>query len=138
MIQFDKLNQLAKHLIAGELGYEEFDFNHYNESTLSKGFDKQGCGTSGCAIGEMPFVFSEDWHFAGTSPALKKGSANIIAIDAKRYLGLNSDQYESLFIPNGEPLKGDTRRMIGPAATAKRVGNHILKFIKTMKSETVN
>lgn len=55
MIRTDRLRQLADHLLNGKLGHQIFNFAFYNDRFINK------CGTSGCAIGECPIVFPDDW-----------------------------------------------------------------------------
>lgn len=56
---FGRLEAVIKHLRAGQLAHAKFDFNCIN-------YDPQaptGCGTAGCAYGEFPVIFPEDFDF---------------------------------------------------------------------------
>jgi len=65
MIKFKKLQKLADHLRRGKLGHTTFDFSCINDGepaqvtidpkTLT--IKASGCGTSGCAMGELPIIF---------------------------------------------------------------------------------
>lgn len=59
----ERLLKLAEHLEVGELGHEVFDFTVYG-----------GCGFAGCALGECPTVFPDDWAFRGLTPMLRDGA----------------------------------------------------------------
>lgn len=54
-----RLRKLAIHLESGELAHRKFNFSRINQGKKDEG----GCGTSGCAIGELPAVFPRRWKF---------------------------------------------------------------------------
>lgn len=59
----ERLLALAQHLETGQMGHETFDFMVFNV-TSNKKFPGAGvCGTDGCALGECPIVFPDDWEF---------------------------------------------------------------------------
>jgi len=133
-IRVNRLKKLADHLINGKLGHERFIFHVYNHSIGE--YDKNGCGTAGCAIGECPIIFTE-WcfgkHYSPKLKSLKGESNDIEEISGRKFFGLNNDQYDHLFVPNNQLAKyGDSK--LGDTATSKMVGNNILKFIEVNKS----
>lgn len=138
-IRFDRLEELAEHLIHGKLGHEVFSFVCYN----SGGESVEGkCGTSGCAIGELPII-SKDWMFGmfGT-PTLKKyenlvgtiPTDEVVDKSAKEYFGLTEAQVYQLFYPWNSVSDFDGEHLDGQA-TKEQVGYNILKFINYHKQE---
>jgi hypothetical protein len=55
-IRTDLLRQLAEHLLHGKLGHEKFDFSRFNDA-------ENTCGTNGCAAGELPILWPDQWGF---------------------------------------------------------------------------
>lgn len=53
----ERLETLVEHLERGELGHKRFDFSQYNDA------ESPTCGTSGCALGECPIIWPDDWRF---------------------------------------------------------------------------
>jgi hypothetical protein len=53
----DMLFAWANHLINEKLGNDNFDFTNYHH--------EKSCGTFGCAIGELPYVFPETFYLTG-------------------------------------------------------------------------
>ncbi len=54
----ERLIQMAEHLESGKLGHEVFDFSTVNDIFLPK------CGTAGCAIGELPIIWPNNWKWS--------------------------------------------------------------------------
>jgi len=97
-----RLLKLAIHLETGVLGHKEFAFNILNAGP----FDRVGCGTKGCAIGECPVLFPEDWKFSPVgdrSPILRSEESNdVFSIGcAAIFFGLSYQDTECLFVPGG-------------------------------------
>ncbi len=134
-IRFDRLEILANHLLTGKLGHDNFYLGTYNDGTIKE----DGCGTSGCAIGECPIVFPEYWHFkrvrffAG-EPSLIRNSNDVVS-DSREFFNINTDEFCHLFIAQYQkPLLYGGRALI---ITSRRstVGKNILEFIDEMKKE---
>jgi len=69
-----RLLKLADHLESGKLGHKVFDFGVVN-ATLYQNHPQQvphGCGTHGCAMGELPILFPRSWGWINGDPVLKK------------------------------------------------------------------
>lgn len=142
-----RLLKLGNHLLTGTLGHERFDFCVWNAGKKKE----NGCGTSGCAIGECPIVFPESWIFARTSafghqvPALLEvvedeqnhgqilTSVSSILRSACEFFDLSGAEASYLFVPdtfsNSRPLVlGKRRSLHGTEATREQVGARIIKF----------
>lgn len=67
--QADYLLQLATHLETGKLGHEIFNFDVINTNGGEKFFPikSNACGAQGCAMGELPILFPDQWEFDGSS-----------------------------------------------------------------------
>ena len=64
----DRLQQLAAHLRAGRHGgHQRFDLmivrQPFTYVEKQQPMARQHCGTAGCAMGELPVVFPQDWEF---------------------------------------------------------------------------
>jgi len=95
----DRLLKLAQHLESGKLGHRIFDMRHWNEGP----YDKKGCGTAGCAIGECPLVFPKEWIFKKGQtgyyyyyPRLREGFSTTESI--RKFFGFKNDEECALFV----------------------------------------
>jgi hypothetical protein len=75
-IRTDLLRQLAEHLLNGKLGHRIFDFNRFNDA-------ENECGTCGCAAGELPVIWPDEWFFVETNSIEFKSL--VIEKDVKKY-----------------------------------------------------
>lgn len=105
---FGRLEAVIKHLRTGQLAHVKFDFSFIN-------FDPQattGCGTAGCAYGEFPVIFPEDFDFVNPTKhrnlidggtvdvgdILNKSTyATSLAENVPKYLGLSRHAASVLF-----------------------------------------
>lgn len=127
-LHIDRLQKLADHLERGKLGHKVFYFGTYNDEG-NQGFDKNGCGTTGCAIGECPIIF-KDWKFKGFNldPVYK----NYLSIDysVENFFGINNQEFLHLFIPVSQNIPDFGGVMLNINATKKQVAKNIELFIK--------
>jgi hypothetical protein len=63
-----RLETLRGHLRCGELAHEKFDFSVFNKGHARCEPPVPGCGYAGCAIGECPALFPDDWEFVLAYP----------------------------------------------------------------------
>jgi hypothetical protein len=115
----NRLLKLAKHLEQGKLGHKIFNMRVWNAGT----FDKNGCGTAGCAIGECPIVFPRLWIFRRNKilqpqPIFRDYTTVFSSIRA--FFGLTCREAYFLFVP-------DT------LYTARNQAKRIRKFVKKKK-----
>ncbi len=126
----DRLTKLAEHLESGELYHDKFDFNQWHCDASSS----NGCGSCGCAIGECPGLFPEDWcfsrrvngiefrngEFGRLKPRLRKFeylNSDTLA-DAEKFFSLSLSESRHLFAPfaqncvlfGGSPLNNMSTR----------------------------
>lgn len=113
----ERLLKLANHLEFGVLGHISFNFSRLNEGSIIN--EKTLCKTNGCAIGECPIAFPEDWEFRqfGASigeyieviPSLKVYSRDNTIVSssvspsfrsAELFFDIDEKESEILFIPS--------------------------------------
>lgn len=124
----ERLLKLADHLESGKLGHDNFSLNVVHEEKFSS-----YCGTVGCAMGEMPFVFPDDFEFA----YLNKFCAGIVRAkcqdnarwwrDVNSFFDITSASQDYLFYPSAYAA--------GFATTATEVAARIREFVESNKDE---
>ena len=135
MIRIDRLEQLAAHLEAGcPGGHEVFDFGQFNEGFI----DRFDCGTSGCAAGELPVIFPEDWRFDGNG-VYQTEDPCCTDCDLKLWFGVSGDQTSYLFYPTSEEALHNYPPQFGCEkllydATRSQVAANIRAFIEWAKA----
>lgn len=119
----ERLLKLAEHLETGKLGHEVFDFSQFNNANTNI------CGTAGCAIGECPVIWPDEWEFCTVGlPTLKdkytpRGSAT-------SFFGIISKEYDHLFIPTHQNINEYGGKVLGIDATKEQVATNIREFVK--------
>jgi len=129
----ERLLQLAEHLEHGDLGHVVFDFGHYNVDHTAFMRPANKCGYAGCAIGECPILWPDNWHFncAGRPLLIAKGAGLCDERNSsERWFDISVGESEHLFIPyeqntddyGGTPLRGN--------ATRQEVAANIRTFVE--------
>jgi len=124
------LLKLADHLERGQLGHKNFDYNAINLVEQGIPAEPNGCGSSGCALGEMPIVFPDDWEFVSIGSHIhsvtrkKDVNSEWLALSVAQYFEITCNQVEYLFCPAStiNPLFGN--------ATRHQVAQHIRDFVE--------
>jgi len=116
-----RLEKLATHLESGKLGHDFFNFGVYHVVR------QRDCGSSGCALGECPFIFADSWHFhpKDGNPSLR-GLASCYSTphnSAQNFSGLSENQCVDLFYPSNK---------LGLFATRQQVAANIREFIASL------
>lgn len=110
----DRLLKLATHLESGELTHLKFDFNEIHKGFIigacceeinlkelvGKYLPKNICGTSGCAMGEIPAVWPKFWKWNGDGIQAIDGVTTVT-----EFFGLSDslseyDEEDFLFYPD--------------------------------------
>jgi hypothetical protein len=129
--RIDRLEKLAAHLEAGcPGGHETFTFWLYSSA------GRPGCGTSGCAAGELPFLFPDDWKFHDWDiPALVDRDAD--TFDSLRsFFGFEEDnQVRCLFYGGCERIQYGAAQRQPENATRDQVAANIRAFIEWAKQD---
>lgn len=119
MIQYKKLQKLADHLRRGKLGHLKFDFSCINsddpQMELKEGkVTVRPCGTSGCAMGELPILFPKDWEYP---------EPEVLGIDSDGYVEVDLPaEPEPLFETHGNGLEESVAEFFGISLGA---ANHL-------------
>ena len=134
----ERLLKIADHLEKGELA-QTFDF-----SSISFGINEDNtCGTHGCALGEFPIIFPEDWEYeligeASGFAVYPKNETNKIGDVFEKYLGLEYHEYAALFEPfadesiekvNSDLQRSERLEYLDTDATKEQVARNIRIFV---------
>jgi hypothetical protein len=144
----ERLLKLANHLLTGELGHEYFEFSHFNHG---KHHDPKKveirCGSRGCALGECPIVFPEDWMFTlydykkeySSFPVLSIGRRKDTFVDAMIFFDINDHETQVLFNPYMTSfvlrIDGVIIRTLSKFASKEEVANQLIEFVKLKEDE---
>ena len=127
------LLKLADHLKNGQLGHEQFCFSVFNACGDPKHphwdrkvFKHNGCGTLGCALGEMPIICDE-WIFENLDPVPIQYRFASTMQAAELFFGLNSEESYRLFIPG--KYSPWSEKILYHNATKEQVADSILAFV---------
>ena len=128
-----RLKKLADHLDHGDLGHKKFDFGNYNATEYDLKPEPYKCGTSGCAIGECPFVFPKAWKFGASSiPTTEefKDDTFCASNSARAFFRIDSDECDHLFYPNCQDTIRYGGQILSYEATRQEVAANIYAFIE--------
>ena len=135
-----RLRKLAKHLRSNNRAHRKFDF-----STIAEGkFNKKGnyCGSAGCAMGEFPAVWPNEWRWDNSMSGFNKFRVLHKSQNAKEYtnydimakfFSITEEQIRHLF----EPARQQVGRFGGQIlfkATPEQVADNIIAFIEKVAS----
>lgn len=128
------LLQLADYLDAGQFLHKEFNYKYVDDGPITE----NGCGTAGCALGELPGCFPDLWEYreiyGRISPVLigfealrKKSSTHGTGIisAASIFFDIPEDFTRHLFTPEYQrPVKYGSS-LLYEDATPSQVAQHI-------------
>lgn len=142
-IRIDRLEKIAEHLEKGELAHKVFDFRTYNSeivkcddgSFTKRTIPNNKCGTHGCAVGEFPVIFPEnfDWNFIN------------IDYKVRKFLNIDMEAYRLLFVPAPECVLSTCLldrcfknvKYLPFDATKEMVAENIRNFIEYVKENNL-
>jgi len=127
-IRFDRLEMLAEHLEKGQLGHERFDFRFYNN-------DYSKCGTSGCAMGECPVLWPDQWEWYHDSVVLSEQKGIGPEMSGMRWFSITLNEYAHLFIPLSQDPAMFGGELLERDATRYEVAANIRAFIEKMREQ---
>lgn len=144
-----RLTALAEHLESGKLGHKKFDFALINGDPLTSSswweppnLDQNGCGTNGCALGELPFVFPRHFKFSDQGDLLRKtrdsglqSAVYDLAADFFGFTEEDTDCFHALFIPDCF-IPWSPGKTLTEKATRKQVARNIRRFLKWLEKES--
>lgn len=125
----ERLELLATHLEGGKLGHEEFYFSSYN---ATRDFEPAGhkCGTLGCALGECPIVWPDDWKFRKYDVGLLSEGGCTPIPAAMVWFCLDGDEVAHLFYPRAQAPERFGGSVLTGEASRYQVATNIREFIK--------
>ena len=125
----ERLLKLADHLERGKLGHKKFDYSTFNgcDATAHK------CGTNGCAIGECPILFPNEWEFDKDGVPSLIESTGLTFGDINEFFELSLEEAEYLFVPYSRHPKEGNKQAPFEDATKEEVAAHIRKFVQEAK-----
>jgi len=140
-IRVGRLRRLAKHLRSEHRVHKEFSF-----SSLAIGEIKKGnyCGSSGCAVGELPAVWPKEWSWKQNNcyrddmfGVVHKSQNEIEDTDSSviaDFFSITIRQVQHLFYPYLQDIKRFGGWELGSGATAWQVAANIDAFIEKFAS----
>jgi len=133
-IYAERLAILADHLEHGQLGHSFFNFGAWN---VGPAVTPSGCGTAGCAIGECPIVFPEEWSFhpKTLAPGLHEEKQYFTPeTSGCLFFSLTEIEFGLLFMPYADDLDKsewpDWYERLTAEATREQVAENIWKFLE--------
>lgn len=142
-LQLDRLEKLAKHLKKGKLAHDTFNFAEVNDTssglTSRVRYAERGCGTNGCAYGEIPKLWPKQFRWSSdyveptfTLRGVVNGR-NMFEV-CRSWFGLSDGETYLLFVPVVDRSKVHIPKDSGcrvqrASATFQQVGNNIMRFV---------
>jgi len=137
-IRFGRLRRLAKHLRGTHRAHKTFDFNIYANGEINK--KGNYCGSRGCAIGEFPAVWPNEWDWknfelgAGDVVHKSQEDENTNYLVIADFFSITKDQVNHLFSPMDQSPKEFGGQELDEDATADEVADNIDAFIEKFAS----
>lgn len=128
----ERLLKLALHLEFGKLGHKKFNFAMLNDS------HGPVCGTMGCALGECPIAFPEDWTFEKNGDPVMKALSTSSATSSMTYFGIDTDEDDHLFYPGQQDPCRYGGEKLDANATKEEVAANIRAFVFKRQQEQKN
>ena len=139
----DRLLKLAEHLESGKLAHKRFDFRRINVDWVPGARTVESaigyCGTSGCALGELPIVFPDDWSFSASNKdklVVDDRAPNTVFDRAQEFFELSEADCSALFAPESprawvgfDEDEFDDEPGLHGDASAKDVAQNIRDFV---------
>ena len=122
------LTQLADHLENGQCIHEYFNFGNWNGGTIYENSKINGCGTNGCAIGELPALDS-NWSFFSSGVLVFKN--DVFTNDTlSDYFDITIDAVNHLFFPQYQRPSIYGGKTLKNSATKAEVIHNIREFVR--------
>ena len=122
----ERLLKLADHLEHGKLGHKVFNFEVYNTRKDGDYPRVNRCGYMGCAIGECPIIWPEDWEFM-PYPVLK--GTRWSDRSGVKWFDITLAEFRRLFTPYNQHPDRYGGIALGDDATKEQVAANIRAFV---------
>ena len=136
MVQIARLRELANHLIAGQLHHNKFNFG-----ILSMKYET--CGSVGCAMGELPQIFPDDFEYdfecKATDTIVSKvmhKKSEITDVGVAKFFQISDKAFYHLFYPKSQ--KKQWGKTLDYDATKEEVAENILKYCNKVEKDRKN
>lgn len=126
-IRIDRLEHLAEFLENGILGHKKFDIDKYNSRSDGR------CGSAGCALGECPTLWPDDWMFRGEGISLRAFPHKHAENSAIAWFGVSIEEVHHLFYSHYQHPKLYGGEKLGGGATRYQVAANIRAFVQIVK-----
>ena len=136
----NRLLKLAAHLRTGTLGHDQFDFSVMHVDGV--------CGTRGCALGECPIIWPDNWCLRPYQYGTGTLYPSLIDIDfsgvqfawksAEEFFGLTEIEAYELFHPtedNEFTDEDDSDGLLAGTSTKEEVAANIEAFVATKTTD---
>lgn len=130
-----RLEALATHFESGKLGHEVFDFGTYNANKERQLIISNECGYAGCALGECPILFPEDWIFGVWGPRLINLEDRSVIYSATVFFDITTEEADHLFFPRNQDTTKYGGKELNRYATKEEVAANIRAFITVKENE---
>ncbi len=130
IIYKERLLKLVDHLENGKLGHKKFDFRFWNSSKGCIPMYNSECGYMGCAIGECPIAFPNEWIFLRGIPVLDTRETMYSSYGSgMTFFGLDREEFVHLFKPNEQKVSIYGGKFLNNDATKEQVAQNIRDFV---------
>lgn len=124
----DRLLKWEQHLrgkgVTHNIGHRVFDISIWNSN--DRPIPNTFCGTSGCAIGELPFVFPDEFSF-NESGSIIDSEGRYHCFGAERFFGIDLGSLNRI-------IYSDEYELDPTDITPQIVADRILEVIKDLES----
>lgn len=138
----ERLLKLADHLEKGKLFHDMFNFGLYSTAHETNPIIPAAvggvttCGTMGCALGECPTVFPDDWVLVRGYPNLisevLEGYAAAPRSSAAQFFDIDQEEVDHLFYPTMQQCGKYGGKKLCMYASKEEVAANIRAFVEVM------
>ena len=142
----DRLLVLAAHLKSDRRGHKRFAMWTVTQGPRDP--ERYGCGTAGCAFGELPVVWPEIWEFARYKPKSKEYYVKLKSQDsshrsvqatihgAMEFFELEEVEVDALFFSGHSHNRPALIPVLQSGCTAKQVADRFIAFVKWREEQS--
>ena len=138
----ERLLKLADHLEKGKLFHDMFNFGLYSTAHETNPIIPAAvgggttCGTMGCALGECPTVFPDEWVLIRGYPNIVaevvEGYAGAPRNSAAKFFDIDPRAVDHLFYPDHQNIIRYGGKDLNSTATKEEVAANIRAFVEVM------
>lgn len=144
-VYIKRLEKLRDHLAQPQekLAHDKFCFDVWNgqpSRASKKKFATRGCGTAGCAFGELPYLFPDEFMWGDGCVIRTKptSSPHNIVDGSSNFFGLTSAESLHLFMPNNQNPDAYGGIYLRSYSSLPEVTENMRIFIDKLKAGEIN